>query len=492
MKAARAAFVFLFWVAGTAAAKDTWIEARSEHFTLLTDASKGRAGEILEDLENLRRLIAQMNPSLPLRGSTPAGIYAFRSEKSMRDFQPLRDGKPEDLAWMFQPTSFQNFVAFRADGSRDYVREIVFQEYLNLVISYGRVAYPLWLQNGFSLFYGNAHFTKAGAEVGKMHDRHRRELGEFRMLPLQQLFAVTYDSPEYRDGSRRALVDAQSWALMHYILIGLNPNGAAAIDRFLGLLAEGHDPLLAFQQAMGRPVSEIDAEVSTYIRKNIYQFWKVNLPPLETERSFLFTELSPEVADARLGRLLIGVRRYDDARARLSASVEAAPDLPDAYEALGLLARTEGKSEESLSFLERAVDRGSTDPGVHFYFASALLDASSGSGEIPEPVRAKALASISKTLAADPSHADAARLFGFLCLFDGNHQEGVGVVKKALDTNPGNPYLWFVLGQLYGKQENYSASRAIYEDLIARKLDPAFIAQIRRQLDWVVAKMGSP
>jgi hypothetical protein len=25
MKAARAAFVFLFWIAGTAAAKDTWI-----------------------------------------------------------------------------------------------------------------------------------------------------------------------------------------------------------------------------------------------------------------------------------------------------------------------------------------------------------------------------------------------------------------------------------------------------------------------------------
>jgi hypothetical protein len=69
------------------------------HFTLTTDAGKGTAEKILEDLENLRRLIAQLNPAQPLSGSIPAGIYAFKNEKSMRDFQPLSDGKPKELAW---------------------------------------------------------------------------------------------------------------------------------------------------------------------------------------------------------------------------------------------------------------------------------------------------------------------------------------------------------------------------------------------------------
>jgi tetratricopeptide (TPR) repeat protein len=491
MKAARAAFVFLLWIAGTAAAKDTWTEARSEHFTVLTDAGKGRAGEILEDLENLRRLIAQLSPSQPLSGSVPAGVYAFKSEKSMRDFQPLRDGKPEDLTWLVQPTPFKTFLSFRGDGDRNRVREVVFQNYLLLVMSYGRVPYPLWLQNGFSLFYGNAHFTKTHAEVGKMHDRHRRELGEYRALPLQQLFAVTHDSPDYNDASRRALVDAQSWALMHYLLVGRNPEGAAAIDRFLRLLGEGRDPMLAFQEAMAMPVSEIEAAVSTYIRKSIYQYWKVELPPLEAGRKFQFTELPAEVAEARLGELLIAVGRRDEARARLSAAVEAAPDAPHAYEGLGVLSLVEGNQEQALSFLERAVARGSSSPVVHYQYANALLDQNRGK-EIPEAVRATASTSLSRTLEADPSHPDAARLFGFLRLFDGSTQDGVAVVKKALETHPDNPYLWFVLGQLYAKQENYSASRAIYEDLLERKLDAAFVADVRRQLDWVVARTGSP
>ena len=394
----------------------------------------------------------------------------------MRDFLPLRDGKPEELAWMFRPTPFRSFTVFLAQGQREWVREVVFQNYLHLIMSYGKVPYPLWLQNGFSLFYGNANFTKTHAEVGKMHDRHRRELGEFRALPLQQLFAVTYDSPDYRDDVRRALVDAQSWALMHYLLIGRNPEGAAALDRFLGFLAEGRDPLLAFQEAMGMPVSEIEAAVSVYIRKNIYQYWKVELPPLGTERDVQFTELPADVAEARLGELLIAVGRFDDARARLSAAVEAAPDLPDAYEGLGFLSLVEGNTEEALSFLERAVAKGSSNPIVHYHYANFLLDQNAG-GEIPEPVRARALASLSRTLEAYPSHSDAARLFGFLHLYGGSAQDGVDAVRKAQVTNPENPYLWFILGQLYARQENYSAARAIYEDLLSKKLDPSFVAE---------------
>ncbi len=489
-RSAATLLVFFLW-AGEAAPKDVWIEARSEHFAILTDGGKGTAENILEDLEQLRRLIHQVNPNQRLDSPLPTGIYGFRNEKSMRSFQPLRDGKPEDWAAMFRPMSFKSFIALRAEGGRDRVREVVFQQYLYLILSYGNVRYPLWLGNGFSLFYGNAYVSKTHGEVGKMHERHRRELGEFRALPLQELFAVTYDSPGYRDVSRRALVDAQSWALMHYLLIGRNPEGAEALGRFVELLGEDRDPMLAFQEAMKMPVGEIEAAVSTYIRKNIYQYWKVELPPLETARELRFTALAPEVAEARLGELLIAVGRLEEARARLSAAVEAAPDLPDAYEGLGFLSVMENDPEDALTFLERAVAKGATNPMAHYQYARILLDQNRG-GEIPEPVRARALASLEKTLEADSSHADAARLFGFLRLFDGSAQEGIDVVKKALEANPANPYLLFILGQLYGRQENYSAARAVYENLLSRKLDAPFVADVRRQLDWVVAKMGTP
>jgi cytochrome c-type biogenesis protein CcmH/NrfG len=159
---------------------------------------------------------------------------------------------------------------------------------------------------------------------------------------------------------------------------------------------------------------------------------------------------------------------------------------------MGFLSVVENDSTSAASFLEKALSRGATNPMAHFYYARALLETHPNGSEIPEPVRASALSALQKTLQADPTHAESARLFGFLRLFDGDPQEGVDVVKKALDANGGNPYLLFVLGQLYGRQENYSAARAIYENLLSRKLSPELNADVRRQLDWVVAKAGTP
>ncbi len=226
MRGLRSSGLLLFClVAPGAHAKDTWIEARSENFSLLTDAGKGTAENVLEDLEQLRRLVTQMLPSQPVASAVPTGIFAFRNEKSMKDFQPLREGKAEDWAALFRPTGFRNFIALRADGAREWVRELAFRQYLYLLLSYGKVSYPVWLRSGFSLFYGNANIAKEFAEVGKMHERHRRELGEYRAMPLQELFAVTHDSPHYRDETRRPLFDAQAWALVHYLLVGRHPEG---------------------------------------------------------------------------------------------------------------------------------------------------------------------------------------------------------------------------------------------------------------------------
>jgi len=471
-------------------AKDAWLEARSEHFTIVTDGSKGVAEDVLEDLEQLRRLITQSLPSHPVTSPLPTGIYAFRNEKSMRSFQPMGEGKPEDWAAMFRPRGHKNYIAFRADGGRDAVRELVFQQYLYLLLSYGKTSYPLWLRSGLSLFYGNAYISKGHAEVGKMHQRHRQELGEYRSLPLQELFAVTHASPYYRDASRRALFDAQAWALVHYLLIGRSPDGAQGLGRFLELLAEGQDETLAFQEAMKMPLAEIEAAVSLYIRKSLSLYWKVELEPLDAKRDFKINELPPAVAEARLGELLLAVGRIDEARARLEAAVEAAPDVPDAYEGLGFLYAAEKDSRSALTFLEKAVSKGASSPVVHYHYARILIDQYRGAGsETPETVRATAASALQKTLEADPSNADAARLFGFLRLFDGSAQEGVDVVKKALETNQGNAYLLFVLGQLYARQENYTAARAVYEHLLSRKLDPQLVADVRRQLDWVLAKI---
>lgn len=85
-----------------AEAKDRWLEARSAHFTVVSNGREGRAKSILEDLEQLRRLITEIFPSHKVDDAEPAVFYLFKNEKSMRPFQPTRDGKREDWAGMYR------------------------------------------------------------------------------------------------------------------------------------------------------------------------------------------------------------------------------------------------------------------------------------------------------------------------------------------------------------------------------------------------------
>jgi tetratricopeptide (TPR) repeat protein len=475
-------------------ARDVWIEADSEHFTLFTDAGKGRARDVLYDLEQLRRVITESLPSQPVESHVPTAIYLFRSEKSFRDFQPMHEGQAENWTSVFRPMGFKNFIAMTAMDSKEMLRETAFEQYLFLLLSYNDVDYPLWLRNGFSLFYGNANVSKDHADLGKMHERHRRELGEFRAVPLQELLSVDQESSYYRDPGSRARFDAQCWALVHYLLIGRNPEGSAQIAKFLGLLADGKDEVLAFQEALVMPLRDIESEMNVYIRKSIAQYMRVQLSPIDLDREVQIVELSPAFEDARLGELLVAMGRYDEARVRLAASAEAEPARPDAFEALGFLDSIEGNRERSRSYLEQAVAKGSTNPMAHFSYTQSLLSDYTGTVmEIPTTIRESALDSLRKTLAAEPFHSDAARLYGFLSLFGTTEDfaDGRAVVGKALERHRGHAQLLFVLGQLYAKQENYTAAKVIYENLLARELSPDLVAMIRHQLDYVLVKTGA-
>lgn len=483
---------FLLFELTSAEGADEWLEARSQHFSLMTNAGKGRAKDILYDLEQLRRLITEFLPAQPVDSPTPTAILVFRDEKSFRPFQPLRDGKPEDWAAFFRTTSFKNFIALRAESSRESVRELTFQQYLHLILSYTDFDYPVWLNNGLSLFYGNAYISEGHAEIGKMHNRHRRVLGEFRSMPVRDLFAVRYNSPDYRETSRREIFDAQSWALVHYLIIGRSPSGPRELGRFMDLLAAGRNELLAFQEATGMPLDQMDSEVGNYIRKSISQYLKVTLTPLDMNKDFLFSVLPPALADARLGQLLITTRRFDEARARLDASLKADPKLTEAYEGLGFLHWVEGDWQKATPALQQAVQMGSVNPMVHYHYARVLLRDFLGDTveDLPEAVRESATKSLAKTLEVAPDHADAARLYGFLCLFDrARLEEGITVVERALKSHRGHAVLLFILGQLYSKRGDFPAARSIFKNLLERQLDPSLIAAVRRQLDYVETRI---
>jgi tetratricopeptide (TPR) repeat protein len=236
----------------------------------------------------------------------------------------------------------------------------------------------------------------------------------------------------------------------------------------------------------------MDEAVSFYIRRRLYQYLKVALQPLDMEKDFALSVLPAAAAEVRLGELQVAVRRFDEARVRLEASVRAEPNLAEGHAGLGFLAWVSGEPKRAGQHFQQAIQKGSVDPMVHYHHARVLLrDYLEGTQEtIPDPVRDEALKSLARTLEASPEHADAARLYGFLCLFDrARLQQGVSVVESSLKAHPGHTTLLFILGQLYERGGAEAAARTIFQKLLERKLEPSLLSDVRRRLEAIESRV---
>src|SRR5580704_15995008 len=80
------------------AGEPQWMEIRSPHFSVVTDAGEKRGREVAMRFEQMRAvfgaLMTKANINLPI----PLQIVAFRNGKELRQFAPLFKGKPIELA----------------------------------------------------------------------------------------------------------------------------------------------------------------------------------------------------------------------------------------------------------------------------------------------------------------------------------------------------------------------------------------------------------
>src|SRR5215831_10246341 len=79
-----------------------WVEVRSPHFSVLTDAGEQRGRETAMRFEQMRAVFAALMTKANVNLPVPLEIVAFRSTKEMRQFAPLWQGKPTQLAGLFQ------------------------------------------------------------------------------------------------------------------------------------------------------------------------------------------------------------------------------------------------------------------------------------------------------------------------------------------------------------------------------------------------------
>lgn len=255
----------------SAALKDDWVEVRSRNFTVFSNFGQADASDVARRLERLREVLGATHPTLDASIPVPVRVYAFRGEDSFKSYRP-RD--IENLAGFNNSADDGDMIAY--DASLDAREGIgtLYHEYLHSFLRHNFVRLPTWLDEGMAEYYSTFRTRTSSAEIGRPVPRLLLALRKHRLMPLEQLFAVALESPDYRSGERRATFYAESWALTHF-LSQRSPDDTRRFQRFLARVRRGNPPLEAFTEVAPRERwAALLRELDDYCGNTRFNYWE--------------------------------------------------------------------------------------------------------------------------------------------------------------------------------------------------------------------------
>jgi hypothetical protein len=256
MRKQLAALLVLFAPASALArdSSDPWVEVRSEHFTVITDSNERQARRIAGQFERMRSVFHTLFPTSTYdKGAAPIVVVALRDKKGFQALEPaayLAKGQL-NLAGYFMRTADKNYVLLRLDSEGEHPFATVYHEYTHYLLARAAEWIPLWMNEGLAEFYQNTDIGEKDVALGQPSPYDIEFLRQNRLLPLTTLLKVDHTSPYYHDEQKGSVFYAESWALMHYILITDNAKNTNRLQDYARYLIQKEDPVAAAQHAFG-------------------------------------------------------------------------------------------------------------------------------------------------------------------------------------------------------------------------------------------------
>jgi tetratricopeptide (TPR) repeat protein len=474
---ALALLLFAASAAATVAAKETWSSVRSQNFHLVGNASEKEIRQVATRLEQFRLVFSRIFKRARLNDSVQTTVVVFKDESSYKPFNPRRS------AGYFQPGEDVNYITLSAEtrSAADNPYAVIFHEYIHLLVKNNvSAATPAWVNEGLAEFYSTLEIVKdgKGAEVGRPIADHIFYLRQQKLLPLRTLFAVDHSSPHYNEQSKRGVFYAQSWALVHYLMLGNKGQRQPQLNRYLDLINKGTDPQESFQTAFGADIETIEKELRDYIRRDTYSYF--NFPfeqKLEAEAAVQSTALTEAQGLAFLGDLALHTHLLEQAEKQLEKAFALDAADPMTQSSLGMLRMRQRRFAEAKEHLGRAVARDAQNHLVHYYYAYALSrEGMSEMGYVthyaPETAR-EMRAALKKAIGLKPDYAGSYSLLAFVNMVTGEQiDESIELLKRARQLAPGEERFGLDLAQLYLRQQNFDAALKIVEPLAQNSPDP--------------------
>ncbi|MCP3963084.1 MAG: DUF1570 domain-containing protein [bacterium] len=410
------------------------MEVRTPHFVVLSNASKRHARETAEHFEQIRTIFAQALPASVEDSGQPLRVFAVSGERTLRQLLPQywesRDRAKPAGTFRSLPTSSQ--IVVRADlvGGEDY--GTVYHEYFHFLASGTRLELPAWVDEGLATYWGSTRLTPKKADVGRPDVPRLDILRAGPLLPLETMMTVDRSSPHYSRIDKKQKFYAQSWALIHFLLLGDgSAQGTEQLAAYLRLLGEGKEGVEAATQAFG-DLQQLRSKLQAYIRKLLFPYVELPVPAPPRDEQIVMRELPRGEASALAALYVLEGRRTHGVEDLVAVATERAPNLAATHTAVGLLHTWRREYSEALAAFELAVGQADSSPLTHYALAAVRLHGD----QTPESLGI-AEQHLARAIALDQDFAPArARLADVLRRKDGCSEQALAHLRAAQAIQP--------------------------------------------------------
>jgi tetratricopeptide (TPR) repeat protein len=356
----------------TAQTRDGWRSVRTNHLFVVGNADPENLRRVAVWLEYFHGAFARFVSRNVIDSSTPTTVIVFRDDASFTPFKPLYQGRPTSISGFFMPGDDVNYIAISLDPSGDPYGT-AFHEYVHLHVKDNIPGAPLWLNEGLAEIYESLQFSGNDALIGSPNHNYGY-LRQGELLPLKTLFSIGTDSPHYNEQDKAGIFYGESWALVHYLMLGDHAR-QDQFRQFVQRVGRGDDAAKAIEGAYGVTLDTLEEELRSYIRRGNLTAQRITgVADPQAYSSYTATQrsaLTDSEASYYLGDLSLHMGRYPTAERGFKEAIARDPGFLPAYAALGTMYVQQRRYEDAKKYLQKATSSPQSYL-VHYYYAYVL------------------------------------------------------------------------------------------------------------------------
>lgn len=365
------------------AGEPEWLKVATPRYTVLSQWDEPRTLAWVRDydrfIDSVATLLHVDTATLP-----PLTVVIFARERDFTRYLPDRaDGEKTPLAKAFFARRETWGVAGLAGdaGDEDAARALMFHEGVHWLTSLDYpIRFPPWLDEGLAQLFSTARVVNGAVQWGAPAPDMLQFLRRKPLLPTDSVLAARRSDPLFDSGTHTGTFYAQSWALVHYLLLGPAagdgpPARSQAVDAQLLQQLRERSPEALLREVFAASPAEMDTRLRNYLRQHRFATATITAAADVAAPVVQVSAASVAEVEAARGQLALtaGHRRLALNHAR--RAVALGPDLPAGHELLAVHAAWDPRTREAAAaHARRALEHGSRDAEMRLLIGDALGD----------------------------------------------------------------------------------------------------------------------